>query len=37
MSRRHHISIMGRRRGKKERKKYGVVRGDGKPKEQKKG
>jgi len=35
MSRKHHIAILGRKRGKKERKLYGTVRGDGKPSEQK--
>jgi hypothetical protein len=37
LSRKHHIAIQGRKRGKKERKLHGVIRGDGKPSEQKKG
>jgi len=36
MTRKFHIALQGRRRGKKARKTFGHARGDGRPKEQKK-
>lgn len=36
MTRKFHIALQGRRRGKKSRKRFGQASGDGKPLEQKK-